>query len=215
MSRRRRHQLAQELSEVLKRRFSYETHLDRYKRIYKVLINEIAEELHAEEETILHALYFANYVISSTEIEAKMTDEQRARHVVRGIVEGLKQTQLSHEQYVQLLKLTHDVSMKLLRLFLNQKRVEVPPEATQVDLVDTVCRPLFEVWFEYTPKCDFRWIMAELDAPLRKQFSHQSFEELKEIYPIDGQSIEAFFDAGLFIVDRFIEYWNAKEGLLE
>ena len=55
MSRRRRHQLAQELSEVLKRRFSYETHLDRYKRIYKVLINEIAEELHAEEETILHA----------------------------------------------------------------------------------------------------------------------------------------------------------------
>jgi hypothetical protein len=173
------------------------------------------EELQADEETILHALYFANYVISSTEIEEMMTDEQRARHVVRGIVEGLNQTKLSREQYIQLLKLTHDVSIKLVRLFVHQKRIEVPLEATQVDLVDTICRPLFEIWFDYAPNADLRWIMAELDAPLRKRFSHQSFEELKATYPIPEQSVDIFFDAGLFLVDHFIQYWNKKEGVLE
>lgn len=173
------------------------------------------EELEADEETILHALYFANYVISSTEIEEKLTDAQRTRHVVKGFIQGLNQTHLDREQYIQLLKLTHDVAIKLVRLYVHQKRIEVPLEAIQVDLVDTICRPLFEIWYEYTPKTDLRWVMAELDAPLKKQFSYQSFEELQKSYHIPKQSPEHLFDAGLFIVDRFIEYWNIREEMLE
>ncbi|MFX0095338.1 MAG: hypothetical protein ACFFBD_26625, partial [Candidatus Hodarchaeota archaeon] len=219
----------EEVKEVLRRRTTVEGQFTWIKNFYKDEISQKIEEFQVNERTVVAGYYLARHVMDqvgthlykvdeATFEQELITDDVRVNLIVKTLMESSKYYPgKSIDERVAYYSVISQITKKIYRSYIDQKKRYISPRVILVNLVDSYFNPLFNFFKEEIPGTDFRWVMAEMEAFLRSDFPQKYYEKLVRdgIFPKTFEEV-LFFEAGAHIVSKYLDWTDKIEkfGLL-
>lgn len=212
----------EEVTEVLKRRRTIEQQYKRIRSFYASQIQEKVTKFNVPEDLIVSAYYLAREIMAEVGTPHKyaadvatfqmeiLTDDARVELIIDTLIEARKYYGGKKiEEIASYYQLIHEISMKIFKSYVVQKRMHILERVIICTITDSYLNPMFNFFQELIPKMDFRWLIAEIEAFLRKDFPKVYYTDAIREFPDSSFNEELFFEAGAWIIKRYID-WVAK-----
>ncbi|MFX1533878.1 MAG: hypothetical protein ACFFDI_06550 [Promethearchaeota archaeon] len=214
----------EEVTEVLRRRTTVEGQFNWIRSYYKDEISEKIKQFQVNEKTIVAAYYLARHIMDqvgthlhivdeATFQQELITDDVRVNLIVKTLMESSQYYPgKSIDERVAYYSVLSEVTKKIYRSYVQQKKRFISPKVILVNLVDSFFNPIFHFFKEEVPDTDFRWVMAEIEAFLRNDFPQKYYEKIThgQIFPKTFDE-DLFFEAGAYIVSKYLDWTETIE----
>jgi hypothetical protein len=190
--------LMNEFVKAFSEEFDISTRLERYEKMNQDLIKFSSELGLMDPEKASQALFIADFVVTSSEITAGASDEERRKSIINAFLIGLESRTTNSEAIMQCFYLSHKVSTTLKRnlSFLAGRGLDL--DSSKIIMKDLFITPYIGKCKELLGKGNYLWELGLLASALKHDFPDKNIN-----FYMETGSKKSYLETILMIISEF------------
>ncbi|MFX0065369.1 MAG: hypothetical protein ACFFC7_24625 [Candidatus Hermodarchaeota archaeon] len=165
-----------ELVHKIEQDFDLQTRLERYKSMASELVSAALAEGLKNEEDASRALFVSDFIITSSEVPAGSTDEDRHKSVIQTFISGINERGSSSDKLMRVYYLAYKLAIMIRRQDLFMANRGLARETGLLRLMDTHVTPYLGVCANILGNESCGWELGILSAALKREYPHSEVQ---------------------------------------